>query len=106
MTMTPCILLPFLVFISCVVAHGHVRTLTVDGKTVSSGVIRTVSSDGPVKGANNPFLNCGLNASLASHVVSVNPGSRLTFKWEDKAAANGNVSQTITFVFTSLYIGC
>ena len=36
---------------------------------------------GPVKGASNPDLNCGLGAALAGMVVPANPGSVLSILW-------------------------
>jgi len=88
------LLLPVLVYIRPVTAHGYVGILGVDGKpyngqeptedgqpTVAS-VIRRISTIDPVKGANNAFLNCGQNATAVSLVAPTNPGGALTFQWE------------------------
>lgn len=82
-----------LALIPCVAAHGVVSVLTVDGKSYTGNmptengeptnpsVIRRISTIDPVKGATNPFVNCGWNASAASLNADANPGSALTFKW-------------------------
>lgn len=48
---------------------------------------------GPVKGASNPDLNCGLSAQLAEMVVPANPGSNVTFQWSGSQGANVCVLQ-------------
>lgn len=87
-------LLPLLVFIPYVTAHGYVSILSVDGtqyngqeptedgQPTNPAVIRRISVINPVKGASNPFLNCGQNATAASLIAPTNPGSSLTFQWE------------------------
>jgi hypothetical protein len=107
------LLLPLLTYMPYVAPHGHVSLLTIDGITYNgntpsedgrpsnSSVIRRIRSDSPVKGANNAFINCGLNASHGSQVALAKPGSNLTFKWEDAAAANGNVSPVATFTLAA-----
>lgn len=87
------LLLSLLTFIPYVSAHGWVGVLTVDGTKYTgntpsqdgtptkSSVIRRVSSNNPVKGATNPDINCGLDATAASDVATANPGSVLTFDW-------------------------
>jgi len=87
------IILPILAFISYVSAHGYVSILTVDGKAYTGNiptengeptnpsVVRRISTIDPVKGATNPFVNCGQNATAASLIANANPGSALTFKW-------------------------
>jgi hypothetical protein len=86
--------LPILLFVPFVAAHGYVSILgidgtpyngqepTEDGQPTNSSVIRRISTIDPVKGANNPFLDCGQNATAASLVAPANPGSSLTFQWE------------------------
>jgi hypothetical protein len=53
--------------------------LTYDGNVPnakpSDNPIRQISDIGPVKDSNNPSLNCGLNAQLASMVVPAIPDS-------------------------------
>ncbi|KAI0353258.1 hypothetical protein OH77DRAFT_1484071 [Trametes cingulata] len=73
-----------------VAAHGYLAQVSIDGKAYAGNVpnnyqgpspIRLVSDIGPVKGASNPDLNCGLNAQLAELVVPANPGSAVEFQW-------------------------
>lgn len=83
-----------LAFVPYVVAHGYVSILSVDGtqydgqeptedgQPTTPSVVRRISIIDPVKGASNPFLNCGQNATAASLIASTNPGSKLTFQWE------------------------
>ena len=40
-----------------------------------------ISDIGPVKGADNPNIVCGLNAQAAQMTVSANPGSMLSIQW-------------------------
>ncbi|KAF5346521.1 hypothetical protein D9756_010036 [Leucocoprinus leucothites] len=71
-------------------AHGFVADLNVAGKDykgdVPAGaknpsVIRLVSDISPVKGANNPDVNCGLNAGPATLSAKANPGDKISFNW-------------------------
>jgi predicted carbohydrate-binding protein with CBM5 and CBM33 domain len=99
------LVLPLLVFASCVAAHGYVSILSVDGtqyngqeptedgQPTNPSVVRRISTINPVKGANNPFVNCGQSASAASLVAPANPGSTLTFQWE----AGGGEGVSLTF---------
>jgi hypothetical protein len=87
-------------------AHGFLRTVTINGKAftgnVPSGntapsVIRQVSTQNPNKGAQNPALTCGPDATAGSLVADANPGDALTFNW--KAADLGNVRPTTVLFF-------
>jgi hypothetical protein len=80
-----------------VAGHGFVMQLTIAGQlyngnfpsaTTSPSGIREISTQDPVKGANNSFLNCGQNAQSASLVLSANPGDPLTFNWRAADASN------------------
>ncbi|KIM36323.1 lytic polysaccharide monooxygenase [Hebeloma cylindrosporum] len=71
-------------------AHGFLSTVTINGKAFSGNrpsgnkgpsVIRQVSSPNPNKGAQNPALTCGPNASAGSLVADANPGDTVTFDW-------------------------
>lgn len=93
-------LVPVLSLLPSVAAHGFVTKVVIDGTTYTGNVpgaqpsdspIRQISDISPVKGANNPSLNCGLNAKLATMVVSANPGSVVEFWWGDPD--NSNVSR-------------
>ena len=88
---------PLFSLIPSVVAHGYVEKVIIDGTTYTGNVpnaqptdspIRQISDIGPVKGASNPSLNCGLNAQLATLVVPANPGSVMQFYWGDPGAEN------------------
>jgi len=78
-----------------VAAHGSVHQITIDGKAytgpavgkgpLTGSPIRAISEVDPVKGATNPSLSCGQNASLADTTAPANPGSQLEITW-----VNGN----------------
>lgn len=85
-------------------AHGFVSTFTVDGKPFTGNVpngaknpsvVRQISDVRPVKGADNPAVNCGLDAGRASLVADVNPGSVVTFDW------TGGDGSNVSFVMQS-----
>jgi hypothetical protein len=102
----PLALLPILALLPSVAAHGYVKKVVIDGTTYtgplpadsageannSPSPIRQIADIGPVKGATNPDINCGLSAQLASLVVPANPGSSLAFYWGNPSG--GNVSRT------------
>jgi hypothetical protein len=90
-------LVPVLSLLPSAIAHGFVTQVIIDGKTYSGNVpnaqptdspIRQISDIGPVKGASNPSLNCGLNAQLATMVVPANPGSTIAFYWGNPGQQN------------------
>ena len=112
-TRRPCLcMLPLFIFIFApllsllpsISAHGYVSKVVIDGSTYngnnpnaynynptakpSDSPIRLVSDIGPVKGSNNPSLNCGLNAQLATMVVPANPGSVMQFFWINPGGGN------------------
>ncbi|KAI6026020.1 glycoside hydrolase family 61 protein [Pisolithus marmoratus] len=71
-------------------AHGFLGSVSIDGKTyqgnipggtTNPSVIRQVSTIDPIKGATNPSLNCGMNATMASDVANANPGSQVLVNW-------------------------
>ena len=95
---------PILALLPSVAAHGIVTRVVIDGTTYygnlpadagaanhSASPIRQVADIGPVKGATNPDINCGLSAQLASMVVPANPGSSMEFYWGNPSG--GNVSR-------------
>jgi len=97
-------LVPVLSLLPSVSAHGFITQVIIDGTTYTGNVpaalpsdspIRQISDISPVKGADNPSLNCGLNAQLATMVVPANPGSVMEFYWGDPG--NENVSHVSTF---------
>jgi hypothetical protein len=71
-------------------AHGSLRNVNIDGLLVPGPIpaqepgefaIREVFSVDPVKGTDNPDLNCGAGARNAALVADVKPGSVLKFNW-------------------------
>ena len=56
---------------------------------------------GPVKGADNNDLMCGLSAQKAEMVVPANPGSKVNFQW---VAGDGNNVSTLTFSTVDLIL--
>jgi hypothetical protein len=96
--MRPLALSPLLSLLSSVAAHGYVSKVVIDSTTYignipnahpTSSPIRQIDDIDPVKGANNPFLNCGQNAQPAALVAPANPGSVMQFYWVN--ALGGNV---------------
>jgi hypothetical protein len=88
---------PLLSLLPSVAAHGYVSKVVIDGTTYSGNIpnaqpsgspIRQISDIGPVKGSDNPSLNCGLNAQLATMVVPANPGSVMEFYWGNPGGSN------------------
>jgi hypothetical protein len=47
----------------------------------TASIVRQIDSVDPVKGANNPSVNCGNGAQLASDVADANPGDTMSFLW-------------------------
>ena len=108
-------LFALLSLLSFVAAHGYVSKVVIDGTTYtgnapaakpSDSPIRQISDISPVKGSSNPSLNCGLNAQLATMVVSANPGSVMEFYWGNPGGENVHFSpspQTRSFRLTRLF---
>ena len=106
-------LVPILALLPSVAAHGYVSKVVIDGTTYtgplpadaagaannSPSPIRQIADIGPVKGATNPDINCGLSAQLASLVVSANPGSSMEFYWGNPSG--GKVSCMSHFAHAS-----
>lgn len=97
--------------------HGYVHQITIDGtlypgnppsdvvggasNQISPSIVRQISDEGPVKGASNADMNCGMgsgeNPKPAALVANANPGSSITFDWT--TAENGSwPHNTGTFV--------
>ena len=77
-----------------VAGHGFISAVVIDGTKYSGNVpnnyqgpspIRLVSDIGPVKGASNDDLFCGLSAKPAELVVPANSGSTVSFQWSGGA---------------------
>jgi hypothetical protein len=78
-------------------AHGYVSLVTIDSKRyvgdVPNGaknpsIVRQINDVSPVKGANNPNVNCGSGAQLATLSANANPGSVVTFSWNGGDGSN------------------
>jgi len=92
-----------------VYAHGYVAQVTIDG-TVYHGnvpnaqptpsIVRQINTIDPVKGASNPYLNCGQDAQKAALVANANPGSKLQFLWLDGDGTNWphNIGPLMTYM--------
>jgi hypothetical protein len=87
-------LLPLLPGVS---AHGYVAKVVIDGTPYSGNVpnaqptpsiVRQINNIAPVKGASNPYMNCGQDAQKAALVANANPGSQLQFWWLDGDGTN------------------
>ena len=91
------LLSPLLAFLPSAAAHGYVLKVVIDGTPYNGNVpgaqptdspIRQIADISPVKGAQNPDINCGLAAQLATMVVPANPGSVVEFFWGDPGGEN------------------
>ncbi|KAF9233584.1 glycoside hydrolase family 61 protein [Melanogaster broomeanus] len=80
-------------------AHGFIESVTIDGTsypgnepggTTNPSVVRQVSTIDPVKGATDPSINCGMNATLAANVANANPGSQLQIHWVGGPTGSSN----------------
>ena len=63
--------------------------------------VRVISTASPVKGANNPAINCGQDARPAALVADANPGSKVSFGWrsgEDGVRWPHNRGPMITYM--------
>jgi len=84
--------LPVLLMLApSVVAHGFVRSVTINGVNFPGPVpnndaglkspVRAINNVEPVKGANNPDINCGHDAQASALAPEAPPGSVVTFDW-------------------------
>ncbi|KAF9218887.1 hypothetical protein BS17DRAFT_475982 [Gyrodon lividus] len=83
--------LALLALLPQVQAHGYVAQVAIDGKVYignvpnaqpTPSIVRQINDVSPVKGASNPYLNCGQDAQKATLVADANPGSQLNFWWK------------------------
>lgn len=98
-------LLPALTLLQHVASHGYIAELVIDGKSYAgqeptedgaatvASVVDRISTIDPVKGATNPYVNCGQKSTAASLVAAANPGSAVQFQWE--AGGGQHVSSII-----------
>lgn len=85
-------LLSLAAFAPLVAAHGTLSGVWIDGKhypapmpleNPAQYIVRSVNSVDPVKGTNNPDLNCGHNAQKAGLVADAAPGSTVALSWRN-----------------------
>ncbi|KAI0317446.1 hypothetical protein OF83DRAFT_1058699 [Amylostereum chailletii] len=86
--------LALLALLPSVSAHGALMKVVIDGKSyIGNGpggdpkttAIRPTKAydNGPVKGATNPDLVCGLESKNAALIADANPGSTVQVLWAD-----------------------
>jgi hypothetical protein len=98
-------------------AHGITSQISIQGKVfqgnrlggpTNPSVIRQVSSQDPNKGANNPALTCGPNATPATLVADANPGDTINFDW--RTASGGpwphNTGPMLTYLASCGSVTC
>ncbi|KAH7923362.1 hypothetical protein BV22DRAFT_1015536 [Leucogyrophana mollusca] len=99
MTPSRSLLFSLLSLVPLVASHGFVKQVIIDGQayqgsipggTTNPSAIRQISTIDPVKGASNPSLNCGMNATLASDVANANPGSQIQIDWVGSSTGDSN----------------
>ncbi|KAI0781073.1 glycosyl hydrolase family 61-domain-containing protein [Trametes elegans] len=94
---------------SYVAAHGYLGKVVIDGKTYTGNepgnankdsAIRLVADINPVKGSNNPDLNCGRDAQPAKLVANANPGSAVEIGWNGGGGQQWphNVGPVLTYL--------
>lgn len=92
-------------------AHGFLSTVTINGKAFSGNIpsgktapsiIRQVSTQNPNKGAQNPALTCGPDATAGSLVADANPGDALTFDWRAADLSKVRPTEVLFFFLRSI----
>ncbi|KAJ7835393.1 glycoside hydrolase family 61 protein [Mycena leptocephala] len=89
----------FLLATPYVSAHGFVHKVWIGTETFLGNTPNAIDSVDPVKGANNPSLNCGNGAQLASDIADANPGdttSFLSMDWWDLGKRPHNIGPMLT----------
>ncbi|KAJ7314185.1 glycoside hydrolase family 61 protein, partial [Mycena albidolilacea] len=110
------VLLPLLA-IPYVSAHGFVHKVWIGTKTYlgntpsaepTASIVRQINSVDPVKGANNPFVNCGNDAQFASDIADANPGDSMSFLWtrEDLSRWPHSIGPMLTYMTSCGSTGC
>jgi hypothetical protein len=89
MRLSTVLLLPLLA-LPYVSAHGFVHKVWIGTKTFTGNtpnadptgsIVRQINNVDPVKGADNPAVNCGNDAQLAADIADANPGDAMSFLW-------------------------
>ncbi|KAJ7246925.1 glycoside hydrolase family 61 protein [Mycena rebaudengoi] len=102
------LLLPLLA-VPYVSAHGFVHKVWINkeeflGNTPNAdpkpSIVRQINSVEPVKGADNPAVNCGPNGQRASEIADANPGDAMSFLWTggDLSKWPHNVGPMLTYL--------
>ncbi|KAI0739448.1 glycoside hydrolase [Daedaleopsis nitida] len=111
------VLFSILAVVPVVSGHGFLSSVTIDGKTYKgntpgsssiSSPIRMVSDIGPVKGATNPDITCGLSAQKAAIVADAQPGSTVSLMWRNPTRGNWihDVGPLMTYLASCGSAGC
>jgi hypothetical protein len=92
---------PLLSLLPSITIHSHLTQVSIDGTSYPGNVhtvaqpfdspICQISNISPVKGADNPSLNCGLNTEPATMIVPANPGLVMEFYWGNLVGANVSI---------------
>jgi len=109
--------LSLLALLPLVSAHGYVAQVAIDGTDYYGNVpnanpvpsiVRQINDVAPVKGASNPYLNCGQDAQLASLVANANPSSQLQFWWKggDGSDWPHNIGPIMTYMAQCIDTTC
>ncbi|PVG02075.1 hypothetical protein CPB86DRAFT_698216 [Serendipita vermifera] len=100
-----------------VAAHGSIAGVFIDGvywpgpnPNGDSGeyAIRAINDINPVKGTDNPDMNCGHNAQKAALVAPANPGSEMAFTWKNGEGGPWvhNTGAVMTYMASCGSAGC
>lgn len=109
--------LAILALLPLVSGHGYVAQVAIDGTDYYGNVpnanpvpsiVRQINDVAPVKGASNPYLNCGQDAQLASVVANANPSSQLQFWWKGGDGSNWphNIGPIMTYMAQCVNTTC
>ncbi|KAF7368732.1 hypothetical protein MVEN_00198000 [Mycena venus] len=108
MRLSTVLFLPLLA-VPYVSAHGFVHKVWIGTKTYlgntpnaepTNSIVRQIDSVDPVKGADNPNVNCGNDAQLAGDIADANPGDNMSFLWTggDLSTWPHNIGPMLTYM--------
>ncbi|KAJ7881366.1 glycoside hydrolase family 61 protein [Mycena olivaceomarginata] len=108
MRLSTVLLLPLLA-LPYVSAHGFVHKVWIGTKTFTGNtpnadptgsIVRQINNVDPVKGADNPAVNCGNDAQLAADIADANPGDAMSFLWTggDLSKWPHNIGPMLTYM--------
>lgn len=106
-----------LALLPLVSGHGYVAQVAIDGEDYYGNlpnanpvpsIVRQINDVAPVKGAANPYLNCGQDAQLASLVANANPSSQMQFWWKGGDGSNWphNIGPIMTYMAQCVNTTC